>query len=100
MARPPRSKVFKGDEPLVVISLAAIGMYVLLVGVASFLERPVGRGFDALQLNALIRTGSAALGVAALLAAHGISLPAAPSLLAGLGIGVLAGAGSICYCLH
>jgi drug/metabolite transporter (DMT)-like permease len=94
-----RSKVFKGDEPLVVISLAAVGMYVLLVGVASFLEHPVGRGFDALQLNALIRTGSAALGIAALLATHGISLPAPPSLLAGLGIGVLAGAGSICYCL-
>jgi drug/metabolite transporter (DMT)-like permease len=94
-----RSKVFKGDEPLMVISLAAVGMYVLLVGVASFLERPVGSGFDALQLNALIRMGSAALGIAALLATHGISLPAPPSLLAGLGIGVLAGSGSICYCL-
>jgi drug/metabolite transporter (DMT)-like permease len=82
-----------------VISLAAVGMYVLLVGVASFLERPVGRGSDAIQLNALIRVGSAVLGVAALLATHGVSLPAAPSLLAGLGIGVLAGAGSICYCL-
>ena len=81
------------------IALAAIGAYVLLVGVASFLERPVGKGFDALQLNALIRIGSAALGIVALLAAHGVSLPPTPSLLAGLGIGVLAGAGSICYCL-
>jgi hypothetical protein len=54
-----------------VISLAAVGTYVLLVGVASFLERPVGRSFDALQLNALIRIGSANLGVAALLATHG-----------------------------
>jgi uncharacterized membrane protein len=81
------------------IALAAVGAYVLLVGVASFLERPVGKAFDALQLNALIRIGSAALGLAALLAAHGMSLPATPSLLAGLGIGVLAGAGSICYCL-
>ncbi|MGI8825677.1 MAG: hypothetical protein ACR2JC_08535 [Chloroflexota bacterium] len=41
-----------------VISLAAIGMYVLLVGVASFLESPGGRGFDALQLNVLTRTGN------------------------------------------
>jgi drug/metabolite transporter (DMT)-like permease len=99
MGRPPRSNELKGDEPLMVISLAVVGMYVLLVGVASFLERPVGSGLDALQLNALIRMGSAALGIAALLATHGISLPAPPSLLAGLGIGVLAGAGSICYCL-
>jgi len=45
----------------VVIALAAIGAYVLLVGVASFIEVPVGRGLDALQLNALIRIGSAAL---------------------------------------
>jgi len=82
----------------VVIALAAIGAYVLLVGVASFIEVPVGRGLDALQLNALIRIGSAALAVAALLAVHGFSLPAARSLAAGIGIGLLAGAGSICYC--
>jgi drug/metabolite transporter (DMT)-like permease len=81
-----------------VIALAAIGAYVLLVGVASFIESPLGRGFDALQLNALIRIGSATLAIAALLAVHGISVPAAFPLAAGLGIGVLAGAGSICYC--
>ncbi|MGI8825692.1 MAG: EamA family transporter [Chloroflexota bacterium] len=81
-----------------IISLAAIGAYVLLVGVASFIEVPVGRGFDALQLNALIRVGSSVLAVAALLAVHGINLPAPLSLAAGIGIGMLAGAGSICYC--
>ncbi len=70
----------------------------LLVGVASFIESPAGRGFDALQLNALIRIGSAVLAIAALLAVHGFSLPAPLSLAAGLGIGLLAGAGSICYC--
>jgi hypothetical protein len=38
-----RSKLHKGDELLMVISLAAVAMYVLLVGVASFLKCPVGR---------------------------------------------------------
>jgi hypothetical protein len=38
-----RSKLHKGDESLMVISLAAVAMYVLLVGVASFLKCPVGR---------------------------------------------------------
>ncbi len=81
-----------------VIALAAIGSYILLVGVASFIESPVGREFDALQLNALIRIGSAILAVAAFLVVHGVSLPPPLSLAAGIGIGLLAGAGSICYC--
>ncbi|MGI8968824.1 MAG: hypothetical protein ACR2GA_06945 [Chloroflexota bacterium] len=65
-----------------VIALSAIGAYVLLVGVASFIESPVGRRFDALQLNALIRLGSAALAIAAFLVVHGSSLPAPLSLAA------------------
>jgi len=80
----------------VILSLAAIGAYVLLVGAASFFESPA-RGFDAVQLNALVRFGSAALSVAVLVAIHGISMPPPLSLAAGLGIGLLAGAGSICY---
>ncbi len=80
------------------LSLAAIGAYVLLVGVASFIEVPVGCELDALQLNALIRTGSAALAITAFLVVHGISLPTLLPLAAGFGIGPLAGAGSICYC--
>lgn len=81
-----------------VIALAAIGAYVLLVGVASFIESPVGRGFDALQLNALIRIGSATLAIAAFLVVHGLSLPAPLAVAAGTGIGLVAGGGSICYC--
>lgn len=80
------------------IGLSAVGAYVLLVGVASFIESPIGRGFGAVQLNSLTRTGSAVIAVAALVAVHGFILPAPLSLAAGLGIGLLAGAGSICYC--
>jgi cell division protein FtsL len=37
----------------------------LLLGVASFIERPVGKGFSAFQLNVLIRGGGLMVGVAA-----------------------------------
>jgi hypothetical protein len=40
------------------LSLGYVAVYVVLVGVASFIESPVGRGYDAFQLNALIRSGS------------------------------------------
>ncbi len=81
-----------------IAALGAIGAYVLLVGVASFIESPIGRGFTALQLNALIRIGGGVLAIAAFLAIHGMTLPAPLPLAAGLGIGLVAGAGSICYC--
>lgn len=82
-----------------IVSLGYVAVYVVLVGIASFIERPVGRGFGAFQLNALIRLGSLAAGAAALFTVHGITLPVGPSLLAGLGIGLITGVGSICYCL-
>ncbi|PZS07474.1 MAG: hypothetical protein DLM70_03505 [Chloroflexi bacterium] len=79
------------------IALAAIGAYVLLVGVASFIESPVGRGSSPSSSMPPIRIGGAVLAIAALLAVQGITLPAPLSLAAGLGIGLLTGAGSICY---
>jgi uncharacterized membrane protein len=82
-----------------VFSIACIGAYVLLLGVASFVERPIGRGFGAFQLSALIRGGGVVIGLVALVAVHGAALPAPLPLLAGLGIGVIAGIGSICYYL-
>lgn len=83
---------------MVVLSLGYVAVYVVLVGVASFIESPVGRGFGAFQLNALIRAGSLAAAVVALVAAHGLTLPAAGPALAGLGIGLLTGVGSFFYC--
>jgi drug/metabolite transporter (DMT)-like permease len=81
------------------LSLGYVAVYVVLVGVASFIERPVGRGLGAFQLNVLIRTGSLAAAAVALLFAHGLTLPAGPSVLAGLGVGLITGVGSILYCV-
>jgi hypothetical protein len=54
-----------------IISLGYMGAYVVLVGVASFIESPVGRGFGAFQLNVLIRTGSPVAALGALVFTHG-----------------------------
>jgi len=75
-----------------------VAVYVALVGVASFIEKPAGRGFGAFQLNALIRAGSLAAAAVALLFGHGLVFPATGYLLAGLGIGLITGTGSIFYC--
>ena len=80
------------------LSPGYVAVYVALVGVASFVEKPAGRGFGAFQLNALIRAGSLAAAAVALVFAHGLAVPAAGYLLAGLGIGLLTGAGSMLYC--
>jgi drug/metabolite transporter (DMT)-like permease len=76
-----------------------VSIYVVLIGVASFLEEPVARSVRAFQMNLLIRVGS----FAAALAAFGIidraAFPPMPWLLAGLGVGLISGVGSICYCL-
>jgi uncharacterized membrane protein len=82
-----------------IVSFGYIALFVVLVGVASFIESPVGRGFGAFQLNALIRVGSLAAGAVALFAVHGLALPVGPAVWAGLGIGLITGVGSICYCL-
>ena len=71
----------------------------MLLGVASFVERPAGKGFNAFQLNVLIRGGGLVVGVAALVVIHGIGLPAPQLLLTGIGIGIIAGTASIFYCL-
>ncbi|MGH7761482.1 MAG: EamA family transporter [Candidatus Dormibacteraceae bacterium] len=82
-----------------IVSLGYIAAYVLIVGVASFAESPISQRLGAFQLNVLIRVGSLAAGAAALLAVHGLALPSGPYVLAGLGIGLVTGVGSICYCL-
>jgi drug/metabolite transporter (DMT)-like permease len=79
-------------------SLGYLLVYIGLVGVASFLEKPAGRGLGDFQLNALIRSGSLAAAAIALLFAHGRALPTAKYVLAGLGIGLLTGVGSFFYC--
>jgi drug/metabolite transporter (DMT)-like permease len=59
---------------------------------------PAGRGFEAFQLNALIRTGSLAAAAVALVFGRAFAFPAGGYLHAGLGIGLLSGVGSMLYC--
>src|SRR5260370_1306074 len=80
------------------VSRGYLAVYVALVGVAPFVEKPAARGFGAFQLNALIRAGSLAAAAVALVFAHGLVFAATSYLLAGLGIGLLSGTGSILYC--
>ncbi len=81
-----------------ILSLGYVALYAVLVGVASFIEVPVGGGFGAFQLNVLIRVGGLVTAAAVLVAVRGLALPSGSSALAGLGVGVLTGVGSIFYC--
>lgn len=80
------------------LSLGYVAVYVTLVGVASVIEKPVGRGFGAVQFNALVRAGGLAAAVVALFFTPGPVIPAFPYIVAGLGIGLLSGVGSLVYC--
>jgi drug/metabolite transporter (DMT)-like permease len=80
------------------LSLGYVAIYVVLAGIASFIEKPAGHGFGAFQLNALIRAGALAAAAVALVFARGVAFPTAGYLLAGLGIGLITGVGSMLYC--
>jgi drug/metabolite transporter (DMT)-like permease len=81
------------------MSLGFIAAYTVLIAVGSFIEVPIGRGFASVQLNLLIRIGSLAVAMLALVIVHGVAVPTGPVALAGLGIGVLTGVGSVLYCI-
>jgi drug/metabolite transporter (DMT)-like permease len=81
------------------MSFGFIAAYAVLIAVASVVEVPIGRGFASVQLNLLIRLGGLAVAILALVIVHGVSVPTGLPALAGLGIGVLTGVGSIVYCL-
>jgi len=76
-----------------------VAAYTVIIAIASVIEVPIARGLASVQLNLLIRLGSLAVAILALVIVHGVAFPAGPSALAGLGIGVLTGVGSIIYCL-
>ena len=73
------------------MSFGFIAAYTVLIAVASVIEVPIARGFTSVQLNLLIRLGSLAVAILALVIVHGVSVPTGPAALAGLGIGVLTG---------
>lgn len=81
------------------LSFGFIAAYAVLIAIASVIEVPISRGFASVQLNLLIRLGSLGVAVLALFVVHGIAVPTGLSALAGLGIGILTGVGSIVYCL-
>ncbi|MGH2615985.1 MAG: EamA family transporter [Thermomicrobiales bacterium] len=80
-------------------ALGFIGVYVVLVGVASFLEQPLAQKLDAFRLGAALRLGALIMAVAALLAGRGPAIPSLEPVLAGIGIGLILGFGSVFYCL-
>jgi uncharacterized membrane protein len=80
------------------MSFGFIAAYAVLIAIASAIEVPIARGFASVQLNLLIRLGSLAVATLALVIVHGVSFPTGWPALAGLGIGLLTGVGSIIYC--
>lgn len=78
--------------------IAIMAMYVAIVGVAAFLEKPALKGLDPVQLNALMAiamTGVAgtALGIS------GARLPETRLALPAIGVGALIGIASVLYFL-
>ncbi|HZU12490.1 MAG TPA: EamA family transporter [Chloroflexota bacterium] len=80
------------------MSLAFIGVYVLLVGIASFAEKPVSGRLDAYQLTAALTAGTLAAAVPALLLFGTWNSLGVLALGAGIGIGIIKGIGSALYC--
>jgi len=75
-----------------------MGIYIVMIGVGAFLEKPALKGLTATQLNALM--GIAMTTVAGIaLAVKGPRLPMTKCTLAGLGVGVMIGAASVFYFL-
>ncbi len=80
------------------LPLILIGGYIVLIGVATFLEKPALQHLDPFQLNALDAIGMAAVGiVTALIFDH--SLSRQPWSLAGMGLGAMMALGAIFYYL-
>lgn len=78
------------------IPLGLVGVYVVLLGVATFLEKPAMKSLTALQINALTGIGIAVAGLVATLF-HDPGLPSLRPAMVGLGIGLMIGIGSIFY---
>ena len=81
------------------MALGFIGVNVVLEGLASFLEHPLSQKLDAFRLGAALRLGALIVAVAALLAGRGPAIPDLEPGLAGFGIGLILGVGSVFYCL-
>ena len=75
-----------------------MGIYIVMIGVGAFLEKPALKGLTATQLNALMGIAMTAVaGIA--LAVKGPRLPMTKRTLGVLGVGVIIGAASVFYFL-
>ena len=75
-----------------------MGIYIVMIGVGAFLEKPALKGLTATQLNALIGIAMTAVaGIA--LAVKGPRLPMTKRTFGVLGVGVMIGAASVFYFL-
>jgi drug/metabolite transporter (DMT)-like permease len=79
-------------------AFAIMAIYVAIIGVGAFLEKPALRDLDATQLNGLMAIAMTAVaGVA--LAVKGTWLPMTKGTLGGLGVGAMIGLASVFYFL-
>jgi drug/metabolite transporter (DMT)-like permease len=75
-----------------------MGIYIVLIGVGAFLEKPALKGLAATQLNALMGIAMTAVaGIA--LAVKGPRLPMTKRTFGALGVGVMIGTASVFYFL-
>jgi len=75
-----------------------MGIYIVMIGVGAFLEKPALKGLTATQLNALMGIAMTAVAGTAL-AIKGPRLPMTKRTLGVLGVGVMIGAASVFYFL-
>jgi drug/metabolite transporter (DMT)-like permease len=75
-----------------------MGIYVVIVGVGAFLEKPALKGLQPTQLNALMATAMTTVALIAL-AVKGPRLPVSRRSAGVLGVGVMIGAASVFYFL-
>ncbi|MGH2449522.1 MAG: EamA family transporter [Chloroflexota bacterium] len=78
------------------LPLAFVGAYAFLLGIASFLEKPALKSLNALQLNLATGIGVLLVGIIAI-SLRDPKFPGLEPSLAGVGIGILIGAGSVFY---
>ncbi|PZR99563.1 MAG: hypothetical protein DLM70_15230 [Chloroflexi bacterium] len=78
------------------LAFGILGLYVALVGVSTFLEKPALRTLDATELNALLATGMLLVAGAGLVSEGHLPKPGL-RMVKSIGIGAMIGLGSIFY---
>jgi uncharacterized membrane protein len=103
LAHPPARHSASPDSNSAGMSLQArglviMGIYVVVIGVSAFLEKPALKGLTATQLNVLMGIAMTAVAGVALVV-RGPRLPMTKRTFGGLGVGVMIGTASVFYFL-